>query len=33
MSTGQDFSALIGKFIATYDAEAMDKKWKELSQR
>lgn len=33
MSVGHDITALIGKFYAEYDAEAMDQKWKELSQR
>lgn len=33
MSTPHDISALIGPFLSTYDAEAMDQIWKGLSQR
>jgi hypothetical protein len=33
MSTSQDIPALIGSFLSTYDADAMDQTWKGLSQR
>lgn len=33
MNTPHDISALIGPFLSTYDADAMDQVWKELSQR